>query len=164
MILRGVFSVAARRVKTVLDVATVTEMLGLPDSMRIVGMYTALDPDEVHVRIEGDDVPTTRSWPHGPCNEELAAAGAVESPIVPAAYWGGARTPAERAAAAVFTALGAASACWEDLSAAGEFDSSRAAQVGRDLLVALGFEVPPGYQDREPAPPAAGASVPDSAS
>jgi hypothetical protein len=36
---------------------------------------------------------------------------------------------------AVFTALGAASACWEDLGGAGVFDSTRAKAIG-DALVA----------------------------
>lgn len=35
---------------------------------------------------------------------------------------------------AVFQAIGAASACWEDISAAGVFDSERARQIGELLL------------------------------
>lgn len=35
---------------------------------------------------------------------------------------------------AVFLAIGAASACWENLSGAGVFDSTRAEEIGRALL------------------------------
>ena len=37
----------------------------------------------------------------------------------------------------VFEALGAASACWEDLSSAGEFQSDAARAIGDDLVDAL---------------------------
>lgn len=35
---------------------------------------------------------------------------------------------------AIFIALGAASACWENLQGAGMFDSSRAKVIGEELL------------------------------
>lgn len=35
---------------------------------------------------------------------------------------------------AVFTALGAASVCWESMEGTGEFDSSRAKKIGEELL------------------------------
>jgi hypothetical protein len=38
---------------------------------------------------------------------------------------------------AVFQALGAASACWENLSGAGVFDSTRAKAIGEALLAKL---------------------------
>jgi hypothetical protein len=37
----------------------------------------------------------------------------------------------------VFQALGAASACWENLSRAGIFESDRAKQIGDDLIADL---------------------------
>lgn len=59
---------------------------------------------------------------------------------------------AEHAAELVFTALGAVSACWSELEDAGEFESSRAAAIGRDLLGQLGYAVPPGYVGRQVEP------------
>lgn len=58
------------------------------------------------------------------------------------------RPDPREAARLVFEALGAASVCWETPSGAGEFDSRRAAKVGRELLEALGFEVPEEYRGR----------------
>lgn len=43
------------------------------------------------------------------------------------------------AQAAVFRALGAASTCWEDMSGTGVFDSTRAKEIGEDLLHQLGL-------------------------
>lgn len=37
----------------------------------------------------------------------------------------------------VFTAVGAASACWENLSGAGIFESTRAEQIGQELVILL---------------------------
>lgn len=56
------------------------------------------------------------------------------------------RPGSEDATRMVFEALGSASMCWENPRGAGVFDSDRAAQIGRALLEALGFEVPPGYR------------------
>lgn len=53
----------------------------------------------------------------------------------------------------IFEALGAASACWEDLTAAGVFQSDRAAQIGVDLLTDLGMPVPEGYTPPTPTDP-----------
>lgn len=36
--------------------------------------------------------------------------------------------------AAVYTALGAASVCWEDMSRAGIFESERCANIGEQLM------------------------------
>lgn len=47
---------------------------------------------------------------------------------------------AETEAEAVFLALGAASACWENLADAGVFQSEEAQQVGRALCVRLGID------------------------
>ncbi len=66
------------------------------------------------------------------------------------------RVSSERAAQLVFEALGLASVCWENLSGAGEFQSELAAKAGRDLLEALGYEVPEGYRER-PVEPGSGA-------
>lgn len=38
---------------------------------------------------------------------------------------------------AVFTALGAASACWSDLAGAGEFESTRCKEIGEELVAAI---------------------------
>lgn len=54
----------------------------------------------------------------------------------------------QEAAEAVFQAIGTASVCWEDMSGTGVFNDQLAAQVGRDLLVKLGFTVPEGYRER----------------
>jgi hypothetical protein len=48
-------------------------------------------------------------------------------------------------ARAVFEALGEASVAWEHIERAGVFDSTRAARIGTELLVRLGFTVPEGY-------------------
>ena len=40
----------------------------------------------------------------------------------------------EDAETAIFTALGAASVCWENLSGAGEFDSTRCSEIGKELV------------------------------
>jgi len=42
--------------------------------------------------------------------------------------------PPEDPQQAVFMALGAASACWEDLRSAGVFESTRAKQIGDELM------------------------------
>ncbi len=65
--------------------------------------------------------------------------------------------PSDRdAAKLVFEALGHASVCWEDPGGAGEFDSAQAGRVGRELLRALGFEVPVGYRAGGEEPVAGG--------
>lgn len=69
------------------------------------------------------------------------------------------RVSSERAATLVFEALGLASVCWGTLAGAGEFQSELAGKVGRDLLEALGYEVPENYRERpvEPSAEAGGA-------
>ena len=68
------------------------------------------------------------------------------------------RLSAEQAAELVFTALGTASACWSTLQGAGVFESDRAAATGRELLTALGYEIPAGYR-HHPSPEAEAAPV-----
>ena len=46
----------------------------------------------------------------------------------------------------IFTALGAASACWEHLDGAGVFDSDRAKRIGDELLDLLPAYMPPTVQ------------------
>jgi len=55
----------------------------------------------------------------------------------------------QRAAEFVFMAIGEASTCWEKLDGTGVFQADRAARIGRQLLINLGFQVPIGYLDRE---------------
>lgn len=57
----------------------------------------------------------------------------------------------EDAVALVFQALGEASMCWENPDGAGVFQDVRAADIGRRLVQALGFEVPAGWE-RKVAP------------
>lgn len=57
------------------------------------------------------------------------------------------RLPAEVAARVIFTALGVASSCWENMAGTGVFDDARAAAAGQVALEALGWDVStlPGY-------------------
>jgi hypothetical protein len=55
--------------------------------------------------------------------------------------------PAPEAAGLVFEALGRASVCWSERPE-GVFDTTLCATIGRELLTALGYEIPEGYQDR----------------
>lgn len=55
----------------------------------------------------------------------------------------------ERLNAAVFEALGAASACWEGGTGTAVFESERCADVGRGLLTKLGIPIAPNYRKRD---------------
>lgn len=51
----------------------------------------------------------------------------------------GDESPAEHIQSVVFQAIGAASTCWERVDLAGEFDSSRARDIGLALIRELGL-------------------------
>jgi hypothetical protein len=86
----GVPAPGPRRAKFVLDRLAVHAALGLPAGLRVVAMYVHLDPDELHVLVEGDAVPAAVADFGG---EEdwgvAAAAGRVETQLLPHPYASG---------------------------------------------------------------------------
>lgn len=94
---------------------------------------------------EGKNVTSSaiaRAYARG-ANDAARSPDAVMKPAIP---------DADEAARMVFEALGEASVCWITKGSLGEFDSTKAAAVGRRLLTELGYDLPVGYRPQQVVP------------
>jgi hypothetical protein len=73
-----------KRVRITVSLPELARLLGIPKDLRAVGLYATTDPDEVHILVEGDELPGTPTLTAAGSAtlEELAATGLVEAPPV----------------------------------------------------------------------------------